>query len=180
MTCGFPSRGGELGKKSLTRGQCWPAVASEDNHAEIFINPVIDSPELIAAILAHELIHAALPDAGHKGPFAAVGRRIGFKAPFTTVGEAATAEFLAWAAPLIAQAGEYPHGRLNARAAVGAPKKQVARMLKAECDVCGYTVRLARKWIVEAGAPICPRDMIPMTCEGLGDDDAGDDGEGEA
>ncbi len=29
-------------------------------------------------------------------------------------------------------------------------------MLKCECVTCGYTVRTARKWLEEAGAPLCP------------------------
>lgn len=39
VTCGFPSKGGELGKKTRVRGQCWSASASDDQHAEIFISP---------------------------------------------------------------------------------------------------------------------------------------------
>jgi hypothetical protein len=29
-------------------------------------------------------------------------------------------------------------------------------MLKCECATCGYTVRTARKWLEQAGAPLCP------------------------
>jgi len=29
-------------------------------------------------------------------------------------------------------------------------------MLKCECQACGYTVRIARKWLETAGAPLCP------------------------
>jgi len=31
-------------------------------------------------------------------------------------------------------------------------------MLKCECVTCGYTVRTARKWLEEAGAPVCPTE----------------------
>jgi len=39
------------------------------------------------------------------------------------------------------------------------PKKQRARLLKAECDGegCGYTVRITAKWVDEIGAPHCPK-----------------------
>src|SRR5215831_5150858 len=50
VTCGFPSRGGEMGGKTRVRGQCWSAEASEDRHAEIFISPVEAEVETVAAI----------------------------------------------------------------------------------------------------------------------------------
>lgn len=175
VTCGFPSKGGEMGRKTRVRGQCWAAIASEDRHAEIFVSPVEDDAATIAAILAHEMIHAALPQAGHKGPFQSAARAIGHKAPFTS--SEPTPEFMAWAGPLIDAAGPYPHKRLNAFAAVGARKKQKARLLKAECEACGYTVRVTRTWVVQAGPPHCPVDG-PMTVD-LGDEDGEEGGEGD-
>ena len=49
-----------------------------------------------------------------------------------------------------------PHARLDTGGETTAPKKQAARMLKCECEACGYTVRTARKWLESAGAPLCP------------------------
>lgn len=178
VTCGFPSRGGEMGGKTRVRGQCWAAEASEDQHAEIFISPVEADAATIAAILAHELAHAALPEAGHGKPFQVVMKKLGHVAPFTTA--IPTAEFVAWTAPHLAAVGSYPHAMLVAMRAVAAPKKQTARMIKATCeqDGCGYTVRLARKWIEEVGAPICPKHMEPMAVEGAEDAEPVEDGEG--
>lgn len=57
--------------------------------------------------------------------------------------------------------------------AEGSKKPQVNRQLLAKChrifdgEACGYQCRLARKWIVEVGAPICPRCQVAMVCEGL-------------
>jgi hypothetical protein len=177
VTCGFPSRGGEMGGKSRVRGQCWSADASEDQHAEIFISPVEADIATIAAILAHELAHAAMPEAGHGKPFQIVMKKLGHIAPFTSA--IPTETFVEWTAPHLAKVGAYPHAMLNAMRPVAAPKKQTARMIKAtcDCDACGYTVRLTRKWIVELGAPICPKHFQPMTVEGLDDD--GSDGEGD-
>jgi hypothetical protein len=178
VTCGFPSRGGEMGGKSRVRGQCWSAEASEDNHAEIFISPVEADAETVAAILAHELVHAAIPEAAHGKPFQKAMRALGHIAPFTSA--IPVDEFWAWARPLLSEVGAYPHAMLVAMRPVAAPKKQTARMIKAVCehdDGCGYTVRLARKWIDEVGTPLCPKHLIAMTCEGLDPED-GDDGEG--
>lgn len=155
VSCGFPSTGGVRGGKKWTRGQCWAAVASKDGHAEIFINPGVDDAYTVAAILAHELIHAVMPEAGHKKPFQVAAAKIGHQKPFTSA--CPTPAFDAWALHLIEQCGSYPHRELMAVRAAGAPKKQKSRMIKAECEYCGYTARIARKWIAEVGAPHCPQ-----------------------
>ena len=46
-----------------------------------------------------------------------------------------------------------PHARLDTGGLTTAPRKQSVRMLKCECQACGYTVRTARKWLETAGAP---------------------------
>lgn len=170
VSCGFPSSGGRKGGKSWTRGECWSASASADGHAEIFINPGLDESYTVAAILAHELIHAAMPEAGHRKPFQIAAKKIGHVAPFTTAKP--TEAFDAWAIPLMKEVGEYPHRELRTAKAVGAKKAQKGRMFKAECD-CGYTVRVARKWVAEIGAPHCPAhgEMIVD----LPDDEDGDE-----
>ena len=71
VTCGFPTQGGMMRGKTRARGQCGSAEASEDGHAEIYISPVEDAIDTVAPILAHELIHAALPKAGHNRTFQA-------------------------------------------------------------------------------------------------------------
>ena len=44
-------------------------------------------------------------------------------------------------------------------------------MLKCECATCGYTVRTARKWLEQAGAPLCPiEDHGQMEHEPLDDE----------
>lgn len=175
VTCGFPSRGGELGGKSVVRGQCWTPEASGDAHAEIFISPIVDDAATVAAILAHELMHAALGcDEGHGKRFQLAMGKLGHAAPFTTANP--TAAFEAWTAPLLAKVGAYPHAALNAMRAAGQAKKQTARLLKAVCEVvdgegegCGYCVRVTRKW-AELAAPICPLHAVAMVVEGLEDE----------
>src|SRR3546814_18282994 len=68
-----------------------------------------------------------------------------------------------------------PHARLDTDGESTAPKKQKTRMLKCECAECGYTVRTARKWLEQAGAPLCPiEDHGQMSHEPLDDDEGGD------
>jgi hypothetical protein len=65
---------------------------------------------------------------------------------------------------LAATLGPLPHARLNIdrgsdnRGPADRDKKQTTRMLKAECaaEGCGYTVRVASKWVKDKGPPLCP------------------------
>lgn len=86
----------------------------------------------------------------------------------TTPGDA----FLAAIVPILDVAGPLPHARLDTDGESTAPKKQKPRMLKCECVTCGYTVRTARKWLEEAGAPLCPiEDHGAMRHDPLDEDD---------
>lgn len=184
---------GSKSGEAKVAGVCWHKSRSADGHFEIFISPDKADPLEVAAILAHELTHAAVGfDAGHKGVFAKTVAALGMVRPFTSsvAGEA----FKAWVAPFLQQLGELPHAPLMFRSLVnrepgqegeGADgegegggssndkKKQSTRMLKACCShevdgkACGYTVRLSRKWALELGAA-CPAHGS-MEIEGLDD-----------
>jgi len=149
-SCGFPSKGA-LSSQNRTVGQCWSAVASADSHAEIFISPTISDSMRVLDILAHELVHACHPNDGHGSKFGKTARAIGLegKLTATTAGEA----FKRWAEPVLARLGVYPHADLVPS---NAQKKQTTRLLKCVCRDCGYTVRVAGKWLTEMGAPHCP------------------------
>ena len=73
---------------------------------------------------------------------------------------------------IIKTIGPLPHAKLNFSTGSDVPKKQTARMLKAECGkACGYTIRLAAKWARE-GLPVCPINAKhgSMICD-IPDDD---------
>lgn len=176
MSIGFPSQGAR--GKSI--GQCWDGSASEDGTFEILIRPDRYEALDVAAILAHEIGHAAVGIAAGHGPkFKKCVTAIGLTGPMRST--VAGPEFVAWVDPLLRKIGPLPHARLGFGPSTG-PKRQSIRMIKAtcECDGCGYTVRLARKWL-EIGPPICPAHGEPMVAElpdGEGDDaGAGDEGE---
>ena len=176
LAIGFPSTGNR-GKRI---GECWSADCSADSTHEILIRPDLDDPVEVAAVLAHELIHAAVGlECGHKRPFAKVAKAIGLEGKMTATvpGEA----FKQAVTPILANVGPLPHARLASGQSSG-PKKQNARLLKAECchDDCGYTVRVTRKWVTEVGAPHCPKHGA-MEVEGFDDldeDDEVPEGEG--
>jgi hypothetical protein len=149
-SCGFPSKGA-LGARNRTVGQCWSAVASADSHAEIFISPTISDSSRVLDILAHEWIHAIHPNAGHGAAFKRTALAIGLEGKMTAT--VAGEKFKKWASPVLEMLGEYPHAELQPSNAI---KKQSTRMLKCVCTECGYTVRVAGKWLADMGAPHCP------------------------
>lgn len=181
---------------------CYHSSASADGRFEIFIVPKMADPMDVAAILAHELTHAAVGfKCGHKGDFAKVVSALGFPRPFTNFG--LTDALRAWLQPMLDKLGPLPHaplmeleqeGRRGAgdgtegeegegeRTSSNDKPKQSTRLLKAACahevdgKPCGYTVRLSKKWALQLGA-CCPVHGA-MEVEGLEDAQAEDEREG--
>jgi hypothetical protein len=172
------------GKTTKVGGECWHSRNSADGVFEILVSPIVDDSMDVAAILAHELNHAAVGfEHGHKGEFAVMMAKLGMKRPYTS--SIAGAAFAEWAQPFLDELGKIPHARImlkppraandNGEAGVDGEcddaeeqggssnqkKKQTTRMLKASCSVdvdgepCGYTVRLSKKWAQKLGA-VCP------------------------
>jgi len=155
---GFPSIRGMAARNRRT-GECWSETASADGHHEILISPVIADSMEVSAILAHELIHAAVGvQHGHKGPFRKMALAIGLEGRMTstTAGEA----FKRLAEPILDEVGPYPHAELSG---VGDDRKK--RLIKCECAGCGYLARVARSWLVASRAPYCPRCQKEMEWE---------------
>lgn len=79
VAIGFTS----AGRKGKAIAECWDNRRSADGHFEIFIRPdlvhALDAmPAQIAAILAHELVHAAVGiAAGHGKPFKRIALGLG-------------------------------------------------------------------------------------------------------
>lgn len=169
----FPS----TGAKGKRIGECWDKTASRDGTFEIMIRPDVDDAAEEAAILAHELCHAAVGiPAGHGPKFRKLALAIGLegKMKSTVAGEA----FKAFVAPILKAAGPLPHARLDLAGLTTKPKKQSTRMIKCECLTCNYVVRTAKKWIMDAGAPICPtKGHGPMVADMPEDDDDTEEGE---
>lgn len=177
VSIGFTS----TGAYSRANGECWDKLTTPDERFTILISPAEALSLKIAAILNHELIHAAVGlKEGHKGAFAAVMAATGMERPFTqsNPGEG----FGDWVQPFIDRLGEIPHAPLMIRQPTtrtklikregggivpasgdderepdsSRPPKQTTRLLKASCVECGYTVRVTAKWL-EVGLPHCPQ-----------------------
>lgn len=159
LSCGFPSRNA-LRTSSKAIGECWSYLSSEGAHPEIFVSPLVADTMEVAQIVVHELLHAVLGvEVGHGPLFASNAKRLLLEgAPTATVhGEA----FQAKLQPILDKLGDYPHSKINA--AEGGRKKQTTRLVKVECEDCGYTARVTRKWLDEPGPPLCPCNHEPMT-----------------
>lgn len=155
ISTGFSSKGA----RSNVIGECWHAEVADDKCPQIFIHPgQVDSLE-VAALVAHELIHACRPEAKHGAKFKAVAGRLGLEGP--TKSTKAGPAFVETVAPLLAELGDYPHARLNAGARSSNGPKQTTRMLKVECADCGYTVRTSQKWL-DVATPCCPVCELEM------------------
>jgi hypothetical protein len=175
------------GKKGRVAGECWQAGASDDGHHEIIIRADFADPAEVIRILVHELVHAALPpDVKHGKEFREAALRIGLEGPMRHALPGAVLKERV--NDLASSLGPFPHGRLNfdrvtlaGVVAADKPKKQGTRMLKAEClgAGCGYTVRVAARWIKECGPPHCPKHGA-MRVPPLAQESAAADGEAES
>jgi len=148
-SCGWPGAG------SINKcvGECWNTNCSEGSYAEVFISPVLAEPLAVLDTLVHEIVHAVVGlEAKHGKVFGTLARAVGLvgKMPSSEAGEELQVKLLAMSKKL----GSYPHSILRpGKRLKGKPN---CRLLKAACPKCGYVVRVTRKWLDEAGAPICP------------------------
>lgn len=143
LSTGFPS-GGARGKAI---GECHGSALSEDDAPHIFVHPKVSGSLDAAAIMVHELIHAARPEAGHRKGFREVAVRLGLEGKMTAT--IAGPELINRLNKVIETIGEYPHAALTSTG-----KKQSTRLIKCECPYCGYVVRVTAKWL-DNGEPFC-------------------------
>lgn len=149
-------------------GQCWAESASSDGHREVFINPTQADSARVADILTHELCHTLFgPKEKHGKEFkrAAYGMGLEGKATATVAGDA----WRAWAFPILRKLGSLPHGALDPSAS--GVKKQTTRLLKCECDACGFIFRATAKHVNEKRLR-CP----DWECEGVVKVDGAEEG----
>lgn len=148
-------------------GQCWHESASADGTREVFINPIMADSARVAGIVTHELCHTLFgPEEKHGRSFkkAAYGMGLEGKATATTEGD----DWREWAFPILRKLGSFPHAAIDP--ASSGMKKQTTRLLKCECEDCGFIFRATAKH-VNGKALRCPDD----DCGGVVRVDGGDE-----
>jgi hypothetical protein len=158
VSVGFPkgSRGGKCGESI---GQCWSPKASADKVHEIFISPKLDAFKAVE-VLIHEHIHASAGiEAGHKGEFKRLALAVGLTGKMTST--SAGPELEAKVKAFLAKFEAYPHGVMKVDKNASRPG---SRLVKCQCQTCGYTVRTTAKWLM-IGAPLCPCNGDEMQIE---------------
>lgn len=155
VSVGFPSRKA-LGKKSRAIGQCWDKSTTEDGTAQIFISPLLEEATGeggVLSTLVHELVHAVVGCKANHGPkFGKLAREVGLEGPLPSCG--AGLALCGRLDTIFKELGAYPHKKITPP--VAEEKKQTTRMVKCECEACGYVARTTKKWL-EIGPPHCPK-----------------------
>lgn len=160
VSVGWPSKNA-LSNKSRRMAECWMVEAAEDAVNQIFVSPLISDGTKAARVLAHELIHAALPSgAGHKKPFVTACKKVGLTdGPPKSVEPGP--ELQEKIDEILKAMDPYPHAALTPKSK---EKTQSTRMLKIFCIGDGdespelheeYVLRGSRK-VIDKGLPICP------------------------
>ena len=175
---GFPvpdhvrvSVGWPKGARGNVIGQCWGPQSSADGATEVFVSPELghtldtanalrEASTVVLATLAHELVHAAVGvEAKHKRPFKRGAVAIGLTGKMTAT--VAGDDFKVWALNFIEAHGNFPGGALRKDRKL----VQTTRLLKCECADCGYIARVSKKWVEQAGTPVCPIDAVSLKCD---------------
>lgn len=142
ISIGFPS----TGRRSKRIGECWGTVSSNDGHFEIFLRPSLENDSRIADVLTHELIHAAVGLEAKHGPvFKLCAVALGLKGKMTAT--IAGPKWHEWADPILKKIGPMPGAPMN-DGMMTVDKKQTTRMIKCECDTCGFIFRTTRSHIL--------------------------------
>ena len=146
VSCSLPSRKAFASKKR-TIGQCYSRSCSVANVNEVFVSPTIDDSILVLATLVHELCHA-IDDckSGHGKPFVKIARAVGLEGKPTQCTAKKGTPLYDALAKYVKRYGDYPHARIDL---TKQDKKQTTRMIKIECECCGFKVRASRKVIQE-------------------------------
>ncbi len=163
VSCGWPSS--RALSKKRAGGECWPTTAAEDGVSQVFISPLLRDPlgaGGVIGLLVHEVCHAVVGCKEKHGPvFRKCALAVGLAGKMTqpVAGDDLQAKAKLWVKTL----GDYPHAAL--KPGQRPTKKQTTRMVLCKCKACGYQCRTSRKWLCEAGAPLCPCNEQPMGYE---------------
>lgn len=151
-----------------------------DNAWSVTVCPTLSSPIMVLSTLLHEMCHTVVGlECDHGGAFEVLVRQLGFSGSTTeTKAEEGSALYCTLSA-IADSLGDYPHNPIRRPvwdeelAAAKEPKegKRQSNLVVLRSIVnAGYTVKISRKVLKEAGPPRCPWEelMIPVEDDAKG------------
>ncbi len=149
ISIGYPPRS-RGNSKAIT--VCIASAASADSTSEIFVSPKLGDSLSILEALTHELIHYSDDcQSGHRHHFARLARKIGLVGKLTAT--KASPALLEYLQTIIDTLGDIPHAAINLDIA---KPKQTTRMIKIECQQCGFNYRASQTQIDKITVWACP------------------------
>ena len=129
----------------------------------IHIDEKIESPTIIVATIAHEMIHAFKDIRKHGKQFAAIAKPAGFEKPYASLH---LSEDLSAKCRWIAKdLGEFPGAPIKPHKKEKKPKTFSGVIF---CPECGYELRVKEKDFNKHGLPICPcGSKMALSFEGV-------------
>lgn len=157
VSVGFGTRG--LANGALA--QTLPRAMSLDGVNEIYIRPTLHDPSEVLTVLIGELIRASYDGKAPNGKrveYTLGNMRIAMSKTAGGVRLFPTVELETDLRALAESLGDYPRANgLDITAATRA--KQTTRMIRCECDTCGFLFRTAQSWIDRVPTLRCPDSL---------------------
>jgi hypothetical protein len=152
LGCGWP-RGG----KAEVIGQCFGKTWTGDETTHIFISPTQANDIEVLAILAHELVHAAVGcEEGHKGRFKKVARELGLEGKLTATTVSEKSPLYPLLQEISKKLGKYPHSKMSnkGKGSKGGSGYKWPRLVSP--TIPEYTFQMSPKLIAKHGFPLDP------------------------
>jgi predicted SprT family Zn-dependent metalloprotease len=140
-------------KKFNAIGQHLPTEWNKDSNHELLISPVLEDEITVVGVLIHEMVHAIQRHLygndvqPHGKEFRKIALAVGLTGKMTATTE--SPELKIQIEKWVSEIGKYPHSKVNFETR----KKQTTRLLKLECEHCGFICRASSGAINNFGYP---------------------------
>ena len=140
-------------KKFNAIGQHLPPEWNKKKNHELLISPVLDNEIDVVGVLIHEMVHAIQRHLygndvkPHGKEFRAIALAVGLEGKMTATTE--SPELAEKIKKWVSEIGKYPHNKVN----FDGRTKQTTRLLKLECQHCGFICRASSGAINNFGYP---------------------------
>ena len=140
-------------KKFNAIGQHLPTEWNKNKNHELLISPVLEDEITVVGVLIHEMVHAIQRHLygndvkPHGKEFRKIALAVGLEGKMTATTE--SPELVKKINKWVSEIGKYPHDKVNFEGRT----KQTTRLLKLECEHCGFICRASSGAINKFGYP---------------------------